>query len=230
MTIIEHKYNDRGEMIDALYRAFLEDLRQLPATLLLSGGSTPGPLYQKLSQADLDWDKISVALVDERWVDTDHSASNERFLREHLLVNNAARANFVGMKNSHRSAFGGQAGSNARYAALPKPFRLCLLGMGPDGHTASLFPRAEGLEDAMESQQCCAAIRTARSEVTGEFIERMTMTPWSILQSEKLILLITGDVKWQVYQQASQNGATPTQPISLFIHQDRVPLEVYWSA
>ncbi len=229
MSINLHRFTDRTEMIDALYQVFVEDLLQLPATLLLSGGSTPGPLYQKLSGAELDWSRISIALVDERWVETDHAASNERMLREKLLLDNAIQANFIGMKNGHRSPLDGQAGCNARYARLPKPYRICLLGMGVDGHTASLFPRAEALDTALGSQQCCAAIRAIPSEVTGEFVERMTMTPWSILQSEKLILLITGEDKWQVFQQAIESGITNDLPISTFIHQAQIPLEVYWA-
>lgn len=230
MSVIEHKYADRESMIEDLYQVFVKDLQQQsPATLLLSGGSTPGPLYRKLSGAKLDWANISIALVDERWVDTAHVASNERLLRAALLINDATQANFVGMKNEHQSPFDGQAGCNARYASLPRPYGICLLGMGPDGHTASLFPGAEGLEAAIDSKQYCAAIRARPSEVTGEYIERMTMTPWSILQSCRLILLFTGAEKWDVYQQARQSSASTALPISLFIHQDSALLEVYWA-
>lgn len=230
MSVIEHKYADRESMLEDLYQVFIQELQQhSPATLLLSGGSTPGPLYRKLSAAKLDWKNIHVALVDERWVDTDHAASNERLLRETLLIDNAAQANFVGMKNGHRSPFDGQAGCSARYAGLPRPYSICLLGMGPDGHTASLFPRAEGLEAAVDSKQYCAAIRARQSEVTGEYVERMTMTPWSILQSRRLILLFTGNDKWAVFEQASEQVASAELPISLFIHQTKLPLEVYWA-
>ena len=230
MSIIEHKYADRESMLEDLYQVFIQDLQQQsPATLLLSGGSTPGPLYRKLSGAKLDWANINVALVDERWVDTDHAASNERLLRETLLVNEAAQANFVGMKNGHQSPFDGQAGCSARYASLPRPYSICLLGMGPDGHTASLFPSAEGLDAAVDSKQFCAAIRARQSEVTGEYVERMTMTPWSILQSRRLILLFTGAEKWDVYEEARQSSVSTKLPVSMFIHQDSVPLEVYWA-
>jgi len=234
MTIIEHKFDSRSELIENLYQACVQDLsatlQQEPsATLLLSGGSTPAPLYQRLSAADLDWAKINIALVDDRWVDASSDASNERLLRENLLINNAAAAPFTSMKNSNPSPFDGVTECNHGYAALPAPYSICLLGMGPDGHTASLFPQAEGLTAALESKQHCAAIRAIQSEVTGENLERMTMTPWGILQCRRLVLLITGNDKWEVYREACQSGASADLPISLFIHQDRVPLEVYWA-
>lgn len=234
MSTSEFKFEDRAALIESLYQEFVEELartlQQKPsATLLLSGGSTPAPLYRKLSSADLDWGKISVALVDERWVDPASEASNERLLRETLLVDRAASANFTGMKTNHRTPFDGITECNTRYAALPSPYSACLLGMGPDGHTASLFPGAEGLIAALDSGQYCAAIRAIRSDVTGEQVERMTMTPWGILQSRRLILLISGNDKWEVYREACQSGATPELPISQFIHQQRVPLEVYWA-
>jgi len=234
MSSIEHKFKNRSELIASLYRLCVDELAQAlesetSATLLLSGGSTPTPLYQRLSSADLDWDRIHVALVDERWVDTDSEASNERLLRETLLLGNAAAAPFIGMKNSQPSPFDGEDKCNIDYAGLPAPYRICLLGMGPDGHTASLFPGAEGLAAAIESKRHCAAIRAIKSEVTGSNLERMTMTPWSILQSHRLILLITGEDKWEVYRRACRSGASAELPISLFIHQQQVPLEVYWA-
>lgn len=234
MNTIEHKYNDRVELTEALCQVFIGDLRraleqQSVATLLLSGGSTPVPLYQQLSKADLDWNKVNIALVDERWVDPDSDASNERLLRENMLINAAENAKLIGMKNNYQSPFEGEIQCNNRYARLPSPSTICLLGMGTDGHTASLFPDAEGLTAALDSNQPCAAIRAFKSDVTGDIIERMTMTPRGILQSQRLILLITGTDKWEAYQQACQSEVSGKLPISIFIHQDQVPLEIYWA-
>lgn len=230
MTVNEHKFETRAAMIDELYRVIVTELkRQSPATLLLSGGSTPGPLYRKLANADLDWEAISVALVDERWVEVDDDASNERLLRETLLVGNAAGANLVGMKTAAASALEGQAECETRYARLPRSYDICLLGMGADGHTASLFPHAEGLAQAIGATQHCAPIQALRSEVTGDQVERMTLTPWSILQSRRLILLFTGAEKWEIFQRACRPGAALDLPVRLFIHQQALPLEVYWA-
>jgi len=233
MTIDIQRFENRETMLDALSQVIIGDIetalqQNSSATLLLSGGSTPAPLYQQLSQARLDWGKVHIALVDERWVATDNPASNERLLHETLLVNHAASARFTGMKNAATSAFDGAQACHLEYAKLPLPHTICLLGMGPDGHTASLFPQAQGLAEALQAHQHCAAIRAQQSEVTGELIERMTMTPWSILQSERLILLITGADKWEVLQRARACGDATLMPISHFIDSE-IPLEVYWA-
>jgi 6-phosphogluconolactonase len=234
MTINEHQFENREAMLAALYQVFVDDLEQAlsqqsTATLLLSGGSTPVPLYRSLSAAKLDWSRVHVALVDERWVDANNSSSNERLLRENLLVDHASEAHFTGMKNSATSPFDGAEQCNADYFKLPSAYSICLLGMGPDGHTASLFPGAEGLTEAVTSERHCAAIRAIRSGVTGDNLERMTMTPWSLQQSSKLILLIAGNDKWDVYEQARDNPASPDLPVSLLLEQQEVPVEVYWS-
>ena len=234
MTINEHRFDSRDAMLEALYQVFVDDIEQAlatrsTATLLLSGGSTPVPLYRLLAKAGLDWSRVHVALVDERWVDVNNPASNERLLRENLLVDKAAEAHFVGMKNQSKTPFDGARECDDNYRSLPAPYSICLLGMGPDGHTASLFPAAEGLDEALASERHCAAIRARRSNVTGDNLERMTMTPSSLLQSRKLVLLISGDDKWAVYRQARDNPASIDLPVSLLLHQDKSPVEVYWS-
>ena len=234
MTINEHRFDNREAMLDSLYELICEDLgRQLQdrenASLLLSGGSTPAPLYRRLSRAELDWERVQIALVDERWVAPDNLASNERLLRETMLINNAAEAQFLGMKNAAATPFDGAMECNLRYTDLPMPHGVCLLGMGPDGHTASLFPGAEGLSQALESHQHCAPIRAIRSGVTGDLVERMSLTPWSIRQSERLVLLITGEDKWEVFEQARANPGNDALPISHFVAQQAPALEVYWA-
>ena len=233
MTISEFKFDDRESMMDAVYQIIVIDLEQAlqqraSATLLLSGGSTPAPLYRKLSQAELDWAKIDVALVDERWVDSNDASSNERLVREPLVSGAAAAARITGMKNNHPTPLSGEAECNLGYAKLKTPFDLCLLGMGPDGHTASLFPGAAGLDEALNKKLLCAAIRARRSEVTGDNLDRMTMTPWGLRQSRRLILLISGEEKWRVYEQARQSGASAQLPVSQIIDQSAAPLDVYW--
>ncbi len=200
-------------------------------SLLVSGGSTPAPLYKALSKTDLDWQRIHVALVDERWVDQEHDASNEALIRHSLLINNALKAPFTGMKTSAPSAKEGQAETEIAYQKLPKPFSVILLGMGSDGHTASLFPHAEGLETALDEKntQLTAAITAKQSEVTGVNTERLTLTLTGLLQSDRLILLITGDEKLSVFRQAMSDGPVEDMPIRALLRQNTVPFEIYWA-
>lgn len=232
--IREHLFKESESLINELYKVFVKSIEeeinvQGKATLLLSGGSTPGPLYQQLSTATLDWNKVDIALVDERWVDSEHLASNERLLRENLLINRAKNANFTGMKNPHTSSVAGSAECNKSYSELSSPYTLCLLGMGPDGHTASLFPKAKGLIEALHISQYCTAINARPSATTGDYVERMTMTPWSIMQSKKIILLFTGKEKWSVFTQAQYSASPEDLPLSIFLQQDKVDIDVYWA-
>ena len=201
------------------------------ATLLVSGGTTPAPLYEALSKSDLNWKKIKVALVDERWVDGQHAASNEALIRRSLLINNARNVEFTGMKNPAATAAAGQAETEGRYAKLPQPFTLSIVGMGADGHTASLFPHAKGLSEALDpnSQQLTAAINATQSEVTGANTERLTLTRNGLLKSERIIILFTGEDKLAVFSKAQQPGPIEDMPIRALLQQEQVPIELYWA-
>ena len=201
------------------------------ATLLVSGGSTPQSLYQQLSAVTLDWQKVSIALVDERWVDTSQPGSNETFITNNLLINNAASAQYVAMKGSEASAVLGQPSCEQRYQQLCCPFDVTILGMGSDGHTASLFPQAKGLTEALDTnlRNLCVAINAKPSEVTGELTQRMSLSLFGLLQSQELHLLITGEGKLAVYKQALANADVMQTPVSALLQQDKVPVKVYWA-
>jgi 6-phosphogluconolactonase len=201
------------------------------ATLLVSGGSTPAPLYEALSKTELNWKKIKVALVDERWVDNDHSASNEALVKRSLLINNAKAAEFIGMKTSAITALAGQAETEANYRRLPQPFSLAIVGMGPDGHTASLFPHAKGLAQAIQTdnENLTAAINATQSEVTGPNTERLTLTLSALMKTDRLVILFTGEDKLTVFNAAQKPGSIEDMPIRALLHQEQVPVELYWA-
>ncbi|ROQ19737.1 6-phosphogluconolactonase [Marinimicrobium koreense] len=199
------------------------------ASFLVSGGSSPAPLYQRLSQIALDWKRIQVALVDERWVEPGHAKSNETFVQKNLLQHAAGQAPFLGMKNSAETAAEGLAACEQAYQKLAQPFDLTILGMGPDGHTASLFPNAEGLEEALTTDSLCSAITAHQSEVTGEYTERMTLSLAGIVNSCRLVLLITGDEKLQALRAAQGEGPVGDMPIRAVLRQNKVPVTLYWA-
>lgn len=205
--LTEHRYESFAELQKALLD-WSQDLlqqaleREQAVSMLLSGGSTPLPYYRELAKSTLPWDRIHLALVDERWVDVNDISSNERAIREAFAPNAMALRNFTGMKSELKSAAVDDC--NARYARLPWPPTLCVLGLGADGHTASLFPEAMGLHAALHAEQFCAAINAQPTVVTGNCTERMTMTLWALLQARHIAFVFTGPQKLKVYEAVSQ--------------------------
>ncbi|MFH2124615.1 MAG: 6-phosphogluconolactonase [Pseudomonadota bacterium] len=196
------------------------------ATLAVSGGSTPIPLFARLAETELPWDKVTIALVDERWVDTGSPDSNENLVRRHLLQKKAAAARFVGMKNEAATPLAGEAACAARLQTLPRPWDCLILGMGNDGHTASLFPGAANLAAAVDphSGQICMAIHPPAAPH-----ERMTLTLPAILNSRQLILHLQAAEKKRVLARAQGDGDAAEMPIRYILRQRTTPLAIYWS-
>ena len=231
---IEHLYQDKSTLFRALRDYCLQALRSDlldhdEVTWFVSGGSTPVPLYRLLAQAPLPWNRVCTALVDERWVDTGHPASNEGMLRKTFDGNTALLQNLTGMMIPNHSAAGAEPQCNARYATMPPQHSLCLLGMGPDGHTASLFPGATGLREALSENKFCKAITAIPSEVTGAHIERMSLTLHAILSCKRVVLLFTGPAKWEVYEQALDCHDSERLPVSAVLNQDAQSVDVFYS-
>ena len=172
------------------------------AGLALSGGSTPGPVYRRLSAANLDWSSVTVGLADERWVDPDSDASNEHLVRVCLMRDMAENVRFLPMKTPHASAAEAVPDVDRAYAALADRLDLLVLGMGSDGHCLSWFPQAQGLDAALDPAggRRVAAIRATPSAATGDHLERMTLTFPMVAQARSAILLITGETKKNVYE------------------------------
>ncbi|MGM8228125.1 6-phosphogluconolactonase [Cellvibrio sp. ARAG 10.3] len=234
--LVEKLFDSRADMIAALQKECLAALREAvdergEATFMVSGGSSPEPLYKALSSADLKWESVYVALVDERWVDFDNEKSNEAFIVRTLMQNNAAKANLVGMKNTAETPAAGLADCENAYQQLAQPFDVTILGMGSDGHTASLFPHAQGLSEALDvnSESLCAAITAKQSEVTGTAVERMTLSLAGLLRSKSLLLLITGEEKLNVLRQAQAGTDVNEMPVRAVLQQQQVPITVYWA-
>lgn len=194
------------------------------ASIALSGGRSPRPVLEALSQAPLEWDKVVVTLVDERWVAPDDVDSNERLVRETLLKGKAAGARFVPMKNGAGDPYAGQAECEKAFAALPWPLDIVLLGMGEDGHTASLFPDAKELAEGLSTQALTIAVTPPAAPHP-----RMSMTARAILSSRHVFLQIGGATKKAVYDRALAGGEVEELPIRLALCQHQVPVEVWIS-
>lgn len=232
--IIEHFYPSTALLQQDLLKDVLYDLSvslsgRERASLAVSGGNSPKPFYQMLSLAELDWGRVDVALVDERWVESNHPGSNTGMIAATLLQSNAAAARFVPIKNDASKPTAGLEQAEQQYRDLILPFDLVLLGMGPDGHTASLFPNSEGLKQALEGDALLAAITAQKTAVTGDHLERISLSVSGICRSKKIMLLIGGEEKLKVYQAAKEHADFFSTPIAAVLNQNQVDVHVYWA-
>jgi 6-phosphogluconolactonase len=196
------------------------------ASLAVAGGRTPAPMFELLSNIELDWEDVWVSLTDERWVDTRIDGSNEYLVRQHLLRNQAARANLVGLKNQAPDPKSGAAAAWSAVADIPRPFDFVLLGMGDDGHMASLFPNSPGLTLGLDLKQhpgCIDAVGPAEPRA------RLSLNLRALLDARRIAVLIVGESKWQTYQKARQAGPITQMPVRALSLQQNVPVTLYWS-
>ncbi|MDA3947031.1 MAG: 6-phosphogluconolactonase [Helicobacteraceae bacterium] len=230
MSKFVHAFTSQSTLINELSRDIAcnlqEGVRQNGrASLLVSGGSTPKPLFETLSQIDLPWEKVTVGLCDERWVDPSDEASNEHFVKEHLLQGKAAKATFVGMYSKGVTAESAQQQCTQKLKELLWPFDVTVLGMGTDGHTASLFPHNYNLEKAFEAKEnmLCIAI-----EPEGVPYVRMSLTRSAILSSKHLYLHFEGPEKRAVYQKVIKGDDIYEYPVRAVLQQEKTDIKVYF--
>lgn len=223
----QHGFGDGQQLAQALaleleatLRAALSEQREV--VLAVSGGKSPVPVFEALRDADLDWSRVIVTLVDERWVSASDPASNEALVRQHLLQGRAAAARFVPMFTGQSSARQAEPLLNATFAALPRPFAAVVLGMGDDGHTASLFPDSPQLDAglAADAPTCLSQVGAAAPT------ERMSLTLPAILAARKVFVQFAGASKHAVFADAMR-GADRRWPISYVLAQMATPVEVF---
>lgn len=223
------EFATREEASDAVAERIVDTVErrldvQKETAFVVSGGTTPGDAFARLATADIDWTRVNVVLSDERWVPADSPDSNEKLVRDTLMKQRAANAHLL-------PVYDAEASIEERCDVLSEsihlrylPFACALLGMGADGHFASLFADSNSIDDALEldSKTMCVPVTTAASPHA-----RVSLTLSALSRSDEILLLFFGDEKRGVYDKAlqSRNGF----PLSHLLLQKRAPVNAYWA-
>ena len=231
----EHRFDSRDEASAKAAARIAELLKyrldhQPRASFVVSGGSSPLDCFRALAGSPLDWDRVDVLLSDERWVSPDHEDSNEKLAREALLVDAASAAS---LRPVYAQGVTPEQRCNELQDPLPVlPFSCSLIGMGADGHFASLFPDADNLDLGLDVEcgRLYVPVATAASPHP-----RISMTLAGISRSDEIVLLFFGEEKLAVYERAraDSNGfpvsdlqPLPRHPRSLDGAEAGLPREV----
>lgn len=193
------------------------------ACLAVSGGSTPIVFFQQLSEAKLEWSKVTITLVDERWVATTDAESNELLVKQFLLQNLAKQAYFLGLKNTADLPSEGIMECETQLRTQINQLDAVVLGMGLDGHTASWFANSKQLPALLDGETSAWCL-----PVEDGFLPqpRMSLTWRFIKRSEKIYLHFTGEEKNQVFLNACEKESS-NLPVSHVLHQDGINTHIY---
>ena len=218
-------YETASEMMQSLSAQIASELSAAivlrgRACLAVPGGSTPGPLFDLLSQAALDWANVTVMLTDERWVPTDSPRSNTGLIKNRLLVNSASAARYIALYAPGLDHVGG-ARALSQQVAPNLPVDVLVLGMGTDMHTASLFPGAPELSFA-QSELADAVMPMV--PVGSDLEPRVTLSAQALETARQTHVLIIGEDKKTALAQA-QSLSPIDAPIAQFLPN----ATVHWS-
>lgn len=207
-------------LVDALTNAVTAAGR---AGFAATGGTTPAPVYDRLATLTAPWDKITVTLTDERFVPPTDPSSNEGLVRRHLLVGEGAKATFAPLY------FDGLSHADSARAAEPgveaaAPFGAVLLGVGPDGHFASLFPGNPMLAQGLDPCSDRLVLDVPPSDPAPD-IPRLSLTFAALTRTDLIVLLVTGVAKKALLE----GDVDPALPVAAILKQDRAKVRILWA-
>ena len=224
--VTAHEYRTPALLADGLANDVAEQLRAAisargEATLVVSGGRSPVAFFQRLAKQGLDWSRVTVTLADERWVPVEHADSNAGLLKKHLLQGPGAKARFVGLYNVAANLDAAAEQADRALAELP-PIDVLILGMGDDGHTASLFPNSPNLLEALKAdgeRRCWPMLAPTVPH------QRLSMSRSLLASAKTTVLSIQGQAKLNTLNEALAGTDIAALPIRAFLQPT---LEIYW--
>ncbi|KAA8718905.1 6-phosphogluconolactonase [Pseudomonas cannabina] len=224
--LVARDFDTPQELAEALATRVAESLKQAIsenalATLVVSGGRSPVAFFQSLAAQPLDWSKVVISLADERFVPTEHADSNAGLLQRHLLQGPAAKAKFLGLYSVAGSVEDAALAADQALAELP-PIDVLILGMGDDGHTASLFPDSPNLSEALDldgERRCLPMLAPSVPH------QRLTMTRRLLASARLPILSVSGQAKLDTLRAALAGDDVAEMPVRAFLNPS---LEIYW--
>jgi 6-phosphogluconolactonase len=196
------------------------------ASIAVSGGSTPKRFFEALATRDIDWGKVTVTLVDERFVPADSPRSNHLLVSAHLLKDKAAAAKFIPLYYEAPSIDEAAVIATEKTSGIGHPFDVAILGMGGDGHTASFFPHGNNLARALDLSGA-RGVLTMQAEGAGE--ERLTFSFASLSDARFLVLHIEGQGKKDVLETAKAGSDETDMPIRAVLNRAASPLQIFWA-
>lgn len=224
-------FNSREQLDEALAENVSQLLQSAialkgKASIAVSGGSTPKGFFKVLSNKDIDWNKVTITLADERWVDINSDASNTRLVHENLLQNNASVAKFFHLKQGEELCEETLADLNLAANNTLLPLDVLILGMGEDGHTASLFPCSEQIENGLDSANESSLMKV---EPTTAPHQRITFSFAALKQSKNTFLHLCGVSKKEVLDKALSAKDIFEMPIRAFLQDESIDTQVFWA-
>ncbi|MBT9300840.1 MULTISPECIES: 6-phosphogluconolactonase [Pseudomonas] len=224
--VTPHEYRTPVLLAEGLANDVAEQLRAAisargEATLVVSGGRSPVAFFQNLARQGLDWSKVTITLADERWVPVEHADSNAGLLKKYLLQGPAAKARFLSLYSAAANLDAAAEQADRLLAELPA-IDVLVLGMGDDGHTASLFPNSPNLADALKpdgTRRCWPMLAPSVPH------QRLTMSRALLATANYTVLSIAGDSKLNTLSEALASDDVAGMPIRAFLQPT---LEIYW--
>lgn len=224
-------FNTRAQLDEALAENVSQILQSAialkgKASIAVSGGSTPKGFFKILSNKAIDWEKVTITLADERWVDINSTDSNTRLVHENLLQNKAATAKFFHLKQGEHLCDETLVDLNLAANNTLLPLDVLILGMGEDGHTASLFPCSEQIKQGLDSANGSALMKV---EPKTAPYQRITFSFAALKQSKNTFLHVCGSSKKQVLDKALVATNIFDMPIRAFLQDESIDVQVYWA-